>query len=161
MRDISEAEAANELMRLAKAIAHHDRLYHAEDSPEITDPEYDALVRRNAELEAAFPHLIRPDSPSHKVGHAVAASPLGKVTHEVRMASLDNAFSDEEVREFVARVRRFLALGDDAPVTMTAEDKIDGLSCSLRYENGVLVRAATRGDGQGGQDVTPEGQFIP
>src|SRR3546814_12788716 len=115
-------------MRLAKAIAQHDRLYHAEDSPEITDPEYDALARRNAELEAAFPHLIRADSPSRKVGHAVAASPLGKVPHEVRMMSLDNAFSDEEVAAFVARVRRFLALEEHAPVALTGEEKIDGRS---------------------------------
>ncbi|OYX63811.1 MAG: DNA ligase (NAD(+)) LigA [Novosphingobium sp. 32-60-15] len=152
--EITEAEAANELMRLAKLIAKHNRLYHAEDTPEVSDAEYDALVRRNAELEAAFPHLIRPDSPSALVGHEVAASPLGKVAHEVRMMSLDNAFTDDEVAEFVARVRRFLALGDDAEVVMTAEDKIDGLSCSLRYENGKLVRAATRGDGQVGEDVT-------
>jgi DNA ligase (NAD+) len=152
--DLSEAEAANELMRLARQIAYHDRLYHAEDSPEISDAEYDALVRRNAELEAAFPHLIRADSPSRKVGHAIAASPLGKVTHEVRMMSLDNAFSPEEVAEWLARMRRFLNLPDDAPLACTAEDKIDGLSCSLRYENGVLVRAATRGDGQVGEDVT-------
>lgn len=154
MQDITEPEAANELMRLAKLIARHDRLYHAEDSPEISDAEYDALVRRNAELEAAFPHLVRPDSPSRKVGHEVAASPLSKVRHEVRLMSLDNAFSDEEVAEFAARVRRFLALPEDAAVAFTAEDKIDGLSCSLRYENGVLIRAATRGDGEVGEDVT-------
>ncbi|VWX52236.1 NAD-dependent DNA ligase LigA [Novosphingobium sp. 9U] len=151
----SEAEAANELMRLAKAIARANRLYHAEDAPEISDAEYDALVRRNAELEAAYPHLIRPDSPTNKVGHEVAASPLSKVRHEVRMMSLDNAFSPDEVAEFLARVRRFLALPEDAPVAVTAEDKIDGLSCSLRYEHGKLVRAATRGDGQVGEDVTP------
>ncbi len=172
----TEADAANELMRLAKAIARHDRLYHAEDSPEISDAEYDALVRRNAELEAAFPHLIRPDSPSRKVGHEIASSPLRKVTHEVRMASLDNAFADEEVAEFVARVRRYLNLPEDAEVAMTAEDKIDGLSCSLRYEHGKLVRAATRGDGQVGEEVTanvahiadipqtlrgPNGQAVP
>ena len=150
----SEADAANELMRLARQIAHHDKLYHAEDAPEVSDAEYDALVRRNAELEAEFPHLIRADSPSRKVGHAVAASPLSKVTHEQRMMSLDNAFSEEEVADFVARVRRFLNLAEDAEVAMTAEDKIDGLSCSLRYENGRLVRAATRGDGQVGEDVT-------
>ena len=151
---MSEADAANELMRLARQIAHHNRRYHAEDAPEISDAEYDALVRRNAALEAAFPHLIRADSPSRQVGHEVAASPLSKVAHEVRMMSLDNAFSDEEVLEFVARVRRFLALPDEAPVALTAEDKIDGLSCSLRYEQGRLVRAATRGDGQVGEDVT-------
>ncbi len=158
--DLSEADAANELMRLARAISHHDRLYHAEDSPEISDPEYDALVRRNAELEEAFPHLVRDDSPSRKVGHQVAASPLSKVSHEVRMMSLDNAFSDEEVAEFVARVRRFLNLASDSPIAFTAEDKIDGLSCSLRYENGTLVRAATRGDGQVGEDVTANVAFI-
>jgi DNA ligase (NAD+) len=158
---LSEAEAANELMRLARAIAKHDRLYHTEDSPEISDAAYDALVRRNAELEAAFPHLIRADSPSRKVGHAVAASPLGKVTHEVRMMSLDNAFSPEEVAEWLARMRRFLNLPEDAPLACTAEDKIDGLSCSLRYENGALVRAATRGDGQVGEDVTANVAHIP
>lgn len=159
--DLTEADAANELMRLAKQIAHHDRLYHAEDAPEITDQEYDALVRRNAELEAVFPQLVREDSPSRKVGHAIASSPLSKVKHEVRMMSLDNAFSAEEVEDWVARVRRFLSLADDAPLAFTAEDKIDGLSCSLRYEKGVLVRAATRGDGQVGEDVTPNVAFIP
>lgn len=152
--ELTEAAAANELMRLAKAIARHNRLYHAEDAPEISDEEFDALVRRNAEIEAAFPHLVRDDSPSKQIGHEVTASPLSKVAHEVRMFSLDNAFSDEEVSEFVARVRRFLALPLDAEVAMTAEDKIDGLSCSLRYEHGRLVRAATRGDGQVGEDVT-------
>jgi DNA ligase (NAD+) len=157
---LSEADAANELMRLARAIAKHDRLYHAEDSPEISDAEYDALVRRNAEIEAAFPHLIREDSPSRKVGHAIAASPLGKVAHEVRMMSLDNAFSPDEVAEWLARMRRFLNLPEGEPLAVTTEDKIDGLSCSLRYEHGVLVRAATRGDGQVGEDVTANVQFI-
>ena len=151
---LSEAAAANELMRLARAITRANRLYHAEDAPDITDAEYDALVRRNMELEAAFPHLIRPDSPSSGVGHEVSASPLAKVAHEVRMMSLDNAFSDAELGEFVTRVRRFLNWADDAPLAFTAEDKIDGLSCSLRYEHGRLVRAATRGDGQVGEDVT-------
>ena len=151
----SEAEAANELMRLARQINRANRLYHVEDAPEIADAEYDALVRRNAALEAAYPHLVRADSPTNKVGHEVSASPLGKVTHAVRMMSLDNAFSDEEVAEFLARVRRFLSLPADAPLAVTAEDKIDGLSCSLRYEHGRLVRAATRGDGQVGEDVTP------
>ena len=159
--DMTEAEAANELMRLAKQIAYHDRLYHAEDTPEISDPEYDALVRRNAAIEAAFPHLVREDSPSRKVGHAIASSPLSKVAHEVRMMSLDNAFSADEVEEWAARVRRFLSLGESDPVAFTAEDKIDGLSCSLRYDNGQLVRAATRGDGQVGEDVTANVQHIP
>ena len=159
--DITEAEAANELMRLAKQIAHHDRLYHAEDAPEISDPEYDALVRRNAALEAEFPHLVREDSPSRKVGHTATTSPLSKVTHEVRMMSLDNAFNAEEVEEWVARVRRFLSLSEDDPVAFTAEDKIDGLSCSLRYEGGALVRAATRGDRQVGEDVTANVAHIP
>ena len=150
----SEADAANELMRLARAIAHHNRRYHADDAPEISDAEYDALVRRNAELEAAFPQLVRADSPSAKVGHEVAASRLSKVRHAVRMMSLDNAFSVEEVEEWASRMRRFLSLPDDAAMQFTAEDKIDGLSCSLRYERGKLVRAATRGDGEVGEDVT-------
>ena len=152
--DLSEAAAANELMRLAKTIAHHNKLYHAEDSPEISDADYDALVRRNNALEEAFPHLVRGDSPNRLVGAAVEASPLAKVTHAQRMMSLDNAFADEDVAEFVARVRRFLNLSDDAEVALTAEDKIDGLSCSLRYEQGQLVQAATRGDGSVGEDVT-------
>lgn len=155
MSNTSEAGAANELMRLARKIARANRLYHAEDAPELADADFDALVRRNAELEAAFPHLVRPDSPSHGVGHEIAASPLAKVAHDVRMMSLDNAFADDEVAEFVAKVRRYLALAEDVPVVMTAEDKIDGLSCSLRYEHGRLVRAATRGDGMVGEDVTP------
>ena len=152
--NMTEADAANELMRLARTIRRHNRLYHAEDAPEITDQEYDALVRRNEALEAAFPQLVRADSPSQGVGHEVAASPLSKVTHAVRMMSLDNAFNGEEVGEWVARVRRFLDLSSDEPIAFTAEDKIDGLSCSLRYEHGELVRAATRGDGQVGEDVT-------
>ena len=157
---ITEAEAANELMRLARQIAHHNRRYHAEDDPEISDAEYDALVRRNAELEEQFPHLVREDSPSKAVGHEIAASPLSKVSHEVRMMSLDNAFSDEEVEDFVARVKRFLSLAEDEPVAFTAEDKIDGLSCSLRYEKGELVLAATRGDGQVGENVTANVRHI-
>ncbi len=159
--DMTEADAANELMRLAREIAKHNKLYHAKDDPEITDQEFDALVRRNAELEEAFPHLVREDSPSKVVGHEIAASPLSKVTHEVRMMSLDNAFSPEEVEDWVSRVRRFLSLGEGEEVAITAEDKIDGLSCSLRYENGKLLRAATRGDGQVGEDVTPNVAQIP
>ncbi len=157
---LSEAEAANELMRLAKTITKHNKLYHAEDTPEISDADYDALVRRNNELEEAFPHLVRDDSPNKLVGAAVAASPLSKVAHEQRMMSLDNGFSDEDIAEWLARVRRFLNLPEGEPVAVTAEDKIDGLSCSLRYEKGELVLAATRGDGQIGEDVTANVRMI-
>lgn len=156
----TEADAANELMRLARNIAKHNKLYHGDDQPEISDAEYDALVRRNNQLEAAFPHLIRDNSPNRLVGAAVAGSPLAKVSHEQRMMSLDNGFSDEDIAEWLARVRRFLNLDEDAPVAVTAEDKIDGLSCSLRYEKGQLVLAATRGDGQVGEDVTANVQMI-
>ncbi|MBL0914033.1 MAG: NAD-dependent DNA ligase LigA, partial [Sphingopyxis sp.] len=155
IESLTEADAANELMRLAKTIAYHSKRYHAEDAPEISDADYDALVRRNNAIEAAFPKLIRADSPNNAVGAAVEASPLAKVTHRQRMMSLDNAFSDDDVAEFIARVRRFLNLPEDAVVALTAEDKIDGLSCSLRYEKGRLVQAATRGDGSIGEDVTP------
>ena len=160
VESLTEAEAANELMRLAKQIAHHNKLYHAEDSPEISDADYDALVRRNNSIEEAFPHLIRADSPNRLVGAAVEASPLAKVTHAVRMMSLDNAFAAEDVEEFARRVRRFLRLDEDEVLALTAEDKIDGLSCSLRYEKGVLVQAATRGDGTVGEDVTPNVRCI-
>ncbi len=160
MSKTSEADAANELMRLARTIAKHNKLYHAEDTPEISDAEYDALVRRNNELEETFPHLVRDNSPNRLVGAAVAASPLSKVAHEQRMTSLDNGFSDEDVAEWLARVRRFLNLSEGAPVAVTAEDKIDGLSCSLRYEKGELVLAATRGDGQIGEDVTANVRMI-
>ncbi|MFZ4747254.1 MAG: NAD-dependent DNA ligase LigA [Sphingomonas sp.] len=150
---MTEAEAANRLMRLAREIARHNKLYHDNDAPEISDADYDALVRENAAIEAEFAHLVRADSPSKLVG-APTTSPLAKVPHAQPMLSLDNAFADEEVREFAGRVRRFLNLPDDAPIALTAEPKIDGLSCSLRYVNGVLVQAATRGDGMVGEDVT-------
>ena len=156
----SEADAANELMRLAKQIAYHDKRYHAEDAPEISDAEYDALVRRNNALEAAFPHLIRADSPNTQVGAAVDGSGLKKITHAKRMMSLDNAFAAQDVHDFVTRVRRFLNLGADAEVALTAEDKIDGLSLSLRYEHGILKQAATRGDGSVGEDVTANVAYI-
>jgi DNA ligase (NAD+) len=157
---LSEAEAANEMMRLAKQIAYHNKRYHAEDAPEISDAEYDTLVRRNNELEAAFPHLIRTDSPTKTVGAAAEGSGLKKVTHARRMMSLDNAFASQDVQDFVARIRRFLNLPGDAPVALTAEDKIDGLSLSLRYEDGELRQAATRGDGSVGEDVTANVAYI-
>ncbi|MEQ1547346.1 MAG: NAD-dependent DNA ligase LigA [Chakrabartia sp.] len=150
---MTEAEAANRLMRLAKEIARHNRLYHTNDEPEIADAAYDALVRENNALEAEFPDLIRADSPNNLVG-AAPATHLTKVKHAKAMLSLDNAFEDADVAEFVARVRRFLNLAEGTSVALSAEPKIDGLSCSLRYENGVLVQAATRGDGAVGEDVT-------
>jgi DNA ligase (NAD+) len=150
---VNEKEAAAELERLAAEIARHNRLYHTEDAPEISDSEYDSLVRRNAEIEARFPHLVRDDSPSRLVGAAPAAH-LSKVQHRLPMLSLENAFADEEVSDFIARVRRFLNLSGSEQVALTAEPKIDGLSCALRYEKGRLVLAATRGDGTTGEVVT-------
>ena len=149
---LTESEAAEELQRLADELAGHDLRYHQQDAPIISDAEYDALKRRNGEIEARFPHLVRENSPSLKVGAARAAA-FAPVEHGTPMLSLDNAFSDEEVAEFEARVRRFLRLPDE-PVLFTAEPKIDGLSASIRYENGVLVQGATRGDGRVGEDVT-------
>ncbi|UUL81741.1 NAD-dependent DNA ligase LigA [Sphingomonas qomolangmaensis] len=149
----TDEEAAAELARLAAEIAHHNRAYHTDDAPEISDAAYDALVRRNLAIEAAFPQLAHSDSPSAQVG-AAPATHLAKVAHARPMLSLDNAFSDEEVAEFVQRIRRFLSLAEDEAVALTAEPKIDGLSCSLRYEDRRLVRALTRGDGTTGEDVT-------
>src|SRR6188472_3421956 len=136
--ELTEAEAANRLMRLAKEIARHDKLYHDRDAPEISDAQYDALVRENRELEVRFPQLVRADSPSQRLG-AAPTSALAKVPHARPMLSLENAFSAEELVEFMNRVRRFLALPAAEPIALTAEPKIDGLSCSLRYERGQLV----------------------
>jgi DNA ligase (NAD+) len=149
----TQEEAAAELAQLAQAIAHHNRLYHTDDAPEISDAEFDALVRHNAAIEAAFPDLVRSDSPSRQVG-AAPAGHLSKVAHARPMFSLDNASSEEDVADFLGRVRRFLNLAEDVAIALTAEPKIDGLSCSLRYEQGRLVQALTRGDGQIGEDVT-------
>jgi DNA ligase (NAD+) len=150
---LSEEEAKRELARLAHDIAEHDRRYYQEDAPSISDAEYDALRRRNDEIEKRFPELIRHDSPSQRVG-AKPAERFEKVRHARPMLSLDNAFTEEDVRDFVTRVRRFLALAPDEEVVLVAEPKIDGLSSSLRYEQGELVLAATRGDGAVGENVT-------
>jgi len=148
---LTEEEALEELTSLADEIAAHDIRYHREDAPTISDADYDALKLRNSEIEARFPHLVRDNSPSLRVG-AARSEQFAPVEHGVPMLSLDNAFSDEDAAEFDARVRRFLKL--EGAVAYTAEPKIDGLSCSIRYENGELVRAATRGDGRVGEDVT-------
>ncbi|TAL38128.1 NAD-dependent DNA ligase LigA [Phenylobacterium sp.] len=151
--DLTEAEAVQELTRLADEISRHDIAYHQHDEPEISDADYDALKRRNTEIEARFPHLVRENSPSLKVG-AARSEKFGAVEHGVPMLSLDNAFADDEAAEFDARIRRFLRLSPTETVGYTAEPKIDGLSCSIRYVKGELVQAATRGDGRVGEDVT-------
>lgn len=151
--DLTEAEAVLELTRLADEIAAHDIRYHQQDAPTISDADYDALKRRNSDLEAAFPHLVRDNSPSLRVG-AARAEQFSPVEHGVPMLSLDNAFSNEDALEFDARIRRFLRLSGAEEVAYTAEPKIDGLSASLRYEKGVFVQGATRGDGRVGEDVT-------
>ena len=150
---LSETQAKAELKRLADEIGAHDRRYYQEDAPTISDADYDGLRRRNEAIEARFPQLVRPDSPSRRVG-AAPAQKFAKVRHAVPMLSLGNAFSDDEVSEFVERVRRFLRLPANEKVTFTAEPKIDGLSCTLLYQNGRLLRGATRGDGSEGEDVT-------
>ncbi|ACB94356.1 NAD-dependent DNA ligase LigA [Beijerinckia indica] len=153
IESLSPAQAKREHRRLGEQITEHDRLYYQEDAPRVSDAEYDALRRRYEALETAFPELVSAESLTKKIG-AAPAEKFAKIIHKVPMLSLANIFSDEEVGEFVARVRRFLGLGADAPLAISAEPKIDGLSCSLRYEGGYLVQAATRGDGYEGEDVT-------
>jgi DNA ligase (NAD+) len=151
--ELNEAEAKSELARLAVEIAHHDELYYRNDEPEISDAEYDALRAANTAIEARFPHLIRDDSPSLRVG-AAPVEAFGKVTHRVPMLSLGNVFDQEGLRDFLDRICRFLGLESIEGLAFTAEPKIDGLSITLRYERGVLVQGATRGDGYEGENVT-------
>ncbi|APO68211.1 DNA ligase (NAD(+)) [Rhizobium gallicum] len=153
VEDLTIDDAATELARLAKEVAHHDALYHGKDQPEISDADYDALKRRNDAIEARFPELIRQDSPSRRVGAAPSVT-FAPVVHARPMLSLDNTFSQEDVQDFVAGVYRFLGRLPDQSIAFTAEPKIDGLSMSIRYENGRLVTAATRGDGTTGENVT-------
>src|SRR6266436_3348250 len=150
---LTKAQAKVEHKRLALELEGHDRRYYQDDAPSVTDAEYDALRQRFNAIEARYPDLVRADSPSRRVGAAPAAK-FAKVRHAVPMLSLDNAFAEEDVVDFVARIRRFLKLGDDDKIAFSAEPKIDGLSMSLRYEGGELVTAATRGDGAEGEDVT-------
>ena len=151
--ELTQAQAKAELKRLAAEIGAHDRRYYQDDAPRVSDAAYDALRRRNEEIEARFPQLVRADSPSRRVG-AQPSQKFAKVRHAVPMLSLGNAFADSEVAEFVERIRRFLRLSADEKLVLTAEPKIDGLSCTLRYEGGRLVRGATRGDGTEGEDVS-------
>jgi DNA ligase (NAD+) len=150
-RRAETAEA--EIARLSAEIERHDALYYRQDAPEISDAEYDALRRRLAELEEAHPEFKHAESPTEKVGAAPVAA-FGKIRHDVPMLSLGNAFDDQDVVDFVQRVRRFLNLGESDVLEITAEPKIDGLSISIRYEGGRLVQAATRGDGTEGENVT-------
>ena len=150
---LTEAEAAEELAALAAEIAHHDRLYHEQDAPEIADADYDALVRRNRAIEGRFPGLIRDDSPSRRVG-AGAAEGFSKFVHRVPMLSLDNAFKDKDFEDYCDRIRRFLGLKGEQVLCFVGEPKIDGLSVNLVYEEGRFVRGGTRGNGMTGEDVT-------
>jgi DNA ligase (NAD+) len=156
---MTEEEARLRLAELARAIAAANAAYHGQDAPEISDADYDALKRENTALEALFPHLKRADSPSDLVG-AAPAEGFSKIRHAVRMLSLGNAFEEGDVSEFTRFIRNFLGLGADAPLAFTAEPKIDGLSLSLRYEHGNLVQAATRGDGETGENVTANARTI-
>ena len=156
--DMTEAEAATELAELAAEIAKHDALYHGEDNPQLNDADYDRLVSRNRQLEAAYPLLIRSDSPTMRVGTPLSGTTntghFGKIKHARPMLSLNNGFHDDDIIDFITRVRKFLSLSDETDAEFVAEPKIDGLSLSLRYERGHLVQAATRGDGTEGEDVT-------
>jgi len=154
---LDEKQARAELARVAKRMAEADLAYHQNDAPIISDADYDALKSRNLEIEQKFPALVLLDSPSAKIG-APAASGFAKIRHAVPMLSLGNAFSENDVHEFDARVRKFLSI--EGKINYTAEPKIDGLSLSLRYEDGKLVSAATRGDGEVGEDVTANSLYV-
>ncbi|MFN0114986.1 MAG: NAD-dependent DNA ligase LigA [Paracoccaceae bacterium] len=156
---LTEAVAAAEAARLTEAVGRANRAYHTLDAPEISDADYDAMKRRLAAIEARFPALLAPGSPTGTVG-AAPSETFAKVRHRVRMLSLGNAFAAEEIAEFDDRIRRYLNLPPDAPLAYTAEPKIDGLSLSLRYENGRLTEAATRGDGETGENVTANARTI-
>ena len=159
LQELSEEEAKAELARLADLLGRANAAYHTQDAPDLSDAEYDRLKRRNQAIEERFPGLKRADSPSDKVG-AAPAEGFGKVRHDVAMLSLGNAFEDEDVVDFDALIRKYLGLPGGAPLAFTAEPKIDGLSLSLRYENGDLVQAATRGDGAVGENVTANARTI-
>lgn len=156
---LTEADARLELARLATEITLADAAYYQDDEPHLSDAEYDALRQRNLAIEARFPALKRKDSPSDRVGAPVADG-FSKAEHGEPMLSLGNAFSDDDVADFVDKIRRFMGLDGDVQVAMTAEPKIDGLSLSLLYQDGALIRAATRGDGQVGEDVTANARTI-
>ncbi len=156
---LTEDQARAELARLAELLTRANRAYHGDDAPVMTDAAYDAARQRNAAIEARFPHLKRADSASDQVG-AAPAEGFGKITHAIRMLSLGNAFDESDVQEFDSRIRSFLGLDAAAPLDYTAEPKIDGLSLSLRYENGQLIQAATRGDGTTGENVTANARTI-
>ncbi len=160
LENLTEAEAAAELERLAAEIAHHDDAYHRHDAPIISDAAYDALSQRNTALGARFPHLIRAGSPALRVGGAPETG-FAKTRHHLPMLSLDNAFDAAEFSEFCARTRRFLGLDPATPLAFAGEPKIDGLSISLSYEHGLLTRGATRGNGSEGEDVTENIRTIP
>ncbi|MEQ6203826.1 NAD-dependent DNA ligase LigA [Sulfitobacter sp. HNIBRBA2951] len=159
VKNLTRQQASAELADLADRLSQANAAYHTDDAPVIDDAEYDRLKRRNAAIEDAFPELKRSDSPSDQVG-APVASGFGKISHSVAMLSLANAFEDADVAEFDTSIRKYLGLAADAPLAYTAEPKIDGLSLSLRYENGVLVQAATRGDGAVGENVTANARTI-
>ena len=151
--DLEQEDARARHSELAKEIRHHDQLYYQDDAPELSDAEYDKLRQELEKLEKQFPELVTADSPTQKVG-AAPSKGFKKVRHAAPMLSLSNVFSEEDVSDFLTRIRKFLSLSETESVEILAEPKIDGLSCSLRYENRQLVMAATRGDGAEGEDIT-------